>query len=352
MSFDSIIEVLRHSSEAAVLVEEGRVSYANRAAKKLLGEECVTRSAEELLGLPLPEGTALLDAAAHEEPLLLRVSPLDGAQLVFLEPQREAAAAMGGSVLFQLRSKLQTIETAASLLRERLEDQGQTEELEKLAYLTRSGFSLARLTENAALIRATPDQTAPFLELLDLSLLLHAALDAVEEELPALTIHRAIPSDLRLVADAALLRQLLFNLISNAVQHGGATALSVTVVRKPREVLLTVADSGAGIPEERMAEVFNRSRREETLTELARGSGLGLGAARAIAQLHGGRLMLESREGAGTQVRVSLSRTLEPSELNCLRPQGVMAELCTMREVQLGLVDCLPASAFREQFMD
>lgn len=348
--------ILELSAEAAVAVRGGRLVFANREARRLLGDNCVGEQAKALL-LPeyaeLPEGAAVMDTEIGGAAFALRFAPQKDGLLVFLTRQSAPPELLNDAFLFKLRDSLQTLSGAADDLRERTEKLGEAAMLESMAVLTRGLCKLLRQTENAELARSLHTHDQPFRpQELDLSLLCHALLDAVETHLPALRIRREIPSGVYLVADARLLRSLLLNLISNALLHGRAQSLCLTLQSMTRHVLLTLRDDGVGIPEDSFPTVFSRCGAELPLSELQKGCGLGLSAARAIARLHQGTLLIEGQEGAGAVVRVSLSRAIEPSGLRCPRGEKHSAELCTMRELQSGLAECLPVSAFREQYMD
>lgn len=347
---ETLYEVLALTSEAALFIKEGRVDYANAAARRLLGDGCAGCQADSLFRMELSQplsGMSLADTVCNGENLLLRVSPLADGRLVFLEKQEEPPTLFSDGFLFYLRSHLMTLGLAADSIRPRAEDLGDTELLNTLARLTHSYYTLMRLTENAALARREYDPDTPFSTAeLDLSLLCHAVLDAAEEHFPAVAFRREIPSGLRLVADARLLRLLLFNLISNALLHAQPHTVCLSVFEGKERTILSVSDDGCGIPEEELSTVFCRCRQAFRLDSAGQGIGFGLSAARSITQLHGGSLLIESREQVGTTVRAAISRSLQVNSLNCGN------ELCTMRDVLLGLADCLPEDCFRETFMD
>jgi signal transduction histidine kinase len=141
-------------------------------------------------------------------------------------------------------------------------------------------------------------------------------------ELAAATVEAALPTaaaqrielsldvaqDLPLEADAARLRQVLDNLVSNALKFtpsGGSVALSAS--NGGDRICIEVADTGIGIPREEIGQLFSRFYRASTATRRAiPGTGLGLVIARAIVERHGGTISLESREGEGTRVSVTL----------------------------------------------
>jgi len=103
-------------------------------------------------------------------------------------------------------------------------------------------------------------------------------------------------------ADGKRIRQILFNLLSNAIgfsERGGSVVLSAE--RSGSEMVFRVRDNGAGIPPEVLARVFDRF---ETHTRGSdhRGVGLGLSIVRSFVELHGGHVELESSAGQGTTV--------------------------------------------------
>jgi heavy metal sensor kinase len=129
----------------------------------------------------------------------------------------------------------------------------------------------------------------------------------------------ATERDLRLIdesspvevhADADLLAQMLTNLIDNAVAHtpsGGSIAVGCSADEKLAR--LWVADTGSGIPVEHQARVFDRFYRVDPgRSRGLGGAGLGLTITRAIAEAHGGTILLASTPGSGTRVDVALPR--------------------------------------------
>lgn len=105
-------------------------------------------------------------------------------------------------------------------------------------------------------------------------------------------------------ADPVRLRQVLDNLVRNALVHGGGgDAVGISVERAEAAVLITVSDSGRGIPLEDLDRIFDPGVRLDARTP---GSGLGLALTRAFVEAHGGAVAVESREGAGTTFTVSL----------------------------------------------
>lgn len=110
------------------------------------------------------------------------------------------------------------------------------------------------------------------------------------------------------MADPPALRRALGNLIGNAVKYGKAGGyLAVRAEQAGQEVRISVADRGRGIPEEDLPHIFEPFYRGRRLAggSIA-GSGLGLSLVRQIAEAHGGRVTVASREGEGSTFTLHL----------------------------------------------
>lgn len=108
------------------------------------------------------------------------------------------------------------------------------------------------------------------------------------------------------VGDPARLKQVLLNLVQNAV-NAGATHVQVSVQREKQEVRLEVLDDGPGIPPEAIPHLFERFYRVDgARSTRGNGSGLGLSIVRWIVQQHAGTVSVESKLGEGTVFTVLL----------------------------------------------
>lgn len=109
-------------------------------------------------------------------------------------------------------------------------------------------------------------------------------------------------------ADKSKLRQVIYNLIDNAMkytQDGGLITLSVT--REGRDIIFTVTDNGPGIKAENLPHVFERFYRiDKARSRDSGGTGLGLSIVRQIVTLHGGTIRAISEEGRGSKFIVNL----------------------------------------------
>ncbi|MCJ9747823.1 ATP-binding protein [Neorhizobium sp. BETTINA12A] len=119
-----------------------------------------------------------------------------------------------------------------------------------------------------------------------------------------IAIHQRLCDSLHMVADRRALKQVMLNILSNAVKftnHGGRIELRARKLEKG--VLLTIADTGIGIPMDALNKIGQPF--EQVQSQYAKskgGSGLGLAISRSLIGLHGGKMRIRSRVGEGTVV--------------------------------------------------
>ena len=125
----------------------------------------------------------------------------------------------------------------------------------------------------------------------------------------------ATPDELMVMGDREQLRQVLVILLDNAVRYtpsGGR--IHVQAREDGKEAVLTVHDTGIGIPEEALPRVFERFyRADDARNRQSGGVGLGLAIARELVTRHSGRISVTSTEGAGSTFTVRLPRETGPS---------------------------------------
>jgi heavy metal sensor kinase len=147
-------------------------------------------------------------------------------------------------------------------------------------------------------------------ERVDLGELLREVYEQAElmAEAKGLRVSLRTNSDVSVRGDRPRLKQLLLNLVDNAVKYtpaGGAVRL--TVERAERRAEVSVADTGIGIPAEALPHIFARFYRVDKARSLDEaGGGLGLSICQWVARAHGGEITVRSRLGSGSTFIVSL----------------------------------------------
>ncbi len=177
-------------------------------------------------------------------------------------------------------------------------------EAARLQRLVDEQLQLARLDAGALPMRV---------EAIDLAAVVRAAARprAVLAEREGLSLDVQAPSPVPMDGDPERLEQLLLILLDNAARHtpaGGSITVEAHV--EGGDAVMSVADTGEGIPPEAIDSVFDRFYRADAARQRddRQGAGLGLAIARGLAQAHGGDISVVSRPGDGTVFTVRLPR--------------------------------------------
>ncbi|MFV9431934.1 sensor histidine kinase [Rhodococcus aetherivorans] len=190
--------------------------------------------------------------------------------------------------------------TDTGMLMERIE-----REARRMGLLVEDLLMLARLDEQRPLDRSPVD-------------LLAVAADAVHNA-RAVAPERTITLDIidgpgtpEVLGDDARLRQVLSNLVTNALTHTPPDAdVTVRVGTADTDAVLEVADTGPGLDPDDRERVFERFyRADASRTRASGGSGLGLSIVAALVAAHGGKVEVESEKGLGSTFRVRIPRLL------------------------------------------
>jgi heavy metal sensor kinase len=177
------------------------------------------------------------------------------------------------------------------------------EEVDRLTAIVEGLLAISRLEAGETQLSKDP---------VDLSRL---ASTTVEQMVPladekSLTLVCEASPDVMVEANEVRLKQVVVNLLDNAIKYtpeGGRITVRATV--EGAEAVLEVTDNGIGISAEALPHVFKRFyRSEQVQARRARGTGLGLSMVHSILEAHGGRVVVESREGEGSTFRVRLPR--------------------------------------------
>jgi signal transduction histidine kinase len=206
-------------------------------------------------------------------------------------------------VSHDLKSPLATISMTTGLLLDQLAPEQTGEPRRSLQRIQRSAdrmgrlirdlLDLAKLEGGRLSIDPRPQEVAG---------LMNDAVEQVRAEATAKSLHLeqgVSPGAERASCDRERILQVLANLVGNAVKftpERGEVALRSE--RSGPEVIVSVTDSGPGIPSEQQARIFDRYWQAEETAQL--GTGLGLSIAKGLVELHGGRIWVTSQPGHGS----------------------------------------------------
>jgi CheY-like chemotaxis protein len=136
-----------------------------------------------------------------------------------------------------------------------------------------------------------------------------------------------VPDDLpTIIADQTRVRQIILNLISNAAKFTEQGSISLHAAVNPQEVLVSVSDTGIGIPEDKQESVFEEfTQVDASTTRRVGGTGLGLAITRRFVDMHGGRIWVESQLGIGSTFTFTLPLAGPPEKPEVSLPTDLVA---------------------------
>lgn len=222
-------------------------------------------------------------------------------------------------VTHEFRTPLATIRTAASALeryRDRMTPEQFTERTQKIEH------EILRITEMVDSVLTLGQADAGMMtcarEMVDVDALCRQVVAQIEETTSrtATLVVDSLCETPQVAVDPKLVRQILGNLLTNAVKYspaGGTVRCGIEA--DDRELRMRVQDEGIGIPEENQAQLFEAFHRGANVGGIP-GTGLGLVVTKRAVEMHGGSIAVESVVGRGTTVTVRLpaSATAEASE--------------------------------------
>lgn len=350
-------DILSLTSEAAVMVQRGIITYANPAAVNIAGSDIVGKSPRTIFGDEICGSQAtsfVADIPINGTNCIVRISKHDYGTIIFFSPDANCNSILNEPFLCSMRNCLMLVEFSASQISQAAEDRGDEETLSRVRIISQNYYRMSRLISNANFIVNYEAGTIPCaVSPVNISKICRDILEISKIFAPLPKIYSKLSGsngDIVVNADRDLIKKLILNLLSNCLLHAqGLTKVVLYLYDLPDSVIISVSDNGKGIEKDDLITVFERYRYSFDLSTMGKGAGLGLTVVRRIAQLHNGTLLLESRPDQGTSVRVSISKHLSPG-VN-LHASGVGDEV-TSAEVLDGLSDCLSSQYFSEKFMD
>ncbi|WP_437598018.1 sensor histidine kinase [Sorangium sp. So ce590] len=227
---------------------------------------------------------------------------------------RERSAFLAG-LSHELRTPLNAILGFAHVLESEVDGPLSQDAREALSVIRQSGEHLRTLIDDILDLSAL--ETGK-LQLSRRAVNLRVLVDQVMREASAAA--RDKPIQLRATGDHGLLahadprrvRQILTNLVSNAVKFTARGSVSVHIAARGRYAAIVVQDTGPGIPPEETSAVFEEYRQTGDVRARRAGTGLGLSIARRLVLMHGGTIQLDSELGRGSTFTITLPLWVVP----------------------------------------
>jgi len=250
------------------------------------------------------------------------------------------------SVAAQMRNALNDLHLSMTRMApEMLREKDATAD-ENAARADRSYYQLLRLVNSLSMAGWLTDDSPLALQDRDLVELVGNVCDKAGDLAPylGLELHFVCALERHVCAVAPdALEQLLYHLLSNAFKFtsaGGTVTVELQV--KEKQILLSVTDTGCGIPEERMDTLFSAYLQKNKMDPLPHGLGLGLALCQCIARRHGGMMMAQSHVGKGSRFTLSLPNRQLGTGVSDVRFDYSGGFNRTL----MSLADALPSEAF------
>jgi signal transduction histidine kinase len=217
----------------------------------------------------------------------------------------------------QLRTPLTSIVAYSELLLES-PPEDEAERRRFLNVIHEEGTHLSGLVQQLSLLaRFEVQRSVGAVQAVDLAALVQSVVEALrpQADRQAVTLTCAVAPDLpEMAGEAAALRNLVANLVENAIKYNRPQGhVRVMLRNEPPWFILTVSDTGLGIPSEIQSRIFEPFYRQEVAEVQGRpGSGLGLSVVRRAVDWHGGQIVVRSAPGEGSQFTIRLPQMPTP----------------------------------------
>ena len=310
--------LLELNRDPVIAVEDGAISLMNSAARQAFPALRVGDLTAELIpDAVLAERAEFFAGTAAIAGVSCAFTAVRQGETLFLSPEPErkdadSTVAISDGQISGILSAMFNIGLSADRLRAAL-PQESVDMRKYLSVLQRNYYVLLRRLGNLNTLRAlrcgSMELTYRHVDLASLCTDVVSSVNALTGgSFPDVDLICEAP-EIPAYLDAPRVEQLILNLLVNSLLHTPKDGLvRLKINSSGSRVLIAVSDSGSGIPSPLLSGIFGDRRAPETPAELAAepGGGVGLALCRAIAEKHGGTLILESRVGMGTDVRLLL----------------------------------------------
>ncbi len=296
------------------------VVFANPAAVALLGlrtgDDAARTLPEHILDDPAEQFIASHRVGGRSANVSVR--RLEGITVcTWLLPRNDPPCSSHSKALEEMSSSLMAARMAFDALVRRTKAEDDKALGTTVQTLYREYYRLQRVCRHLKLTENILQDTLPLMSgVTDLGTLCRELCDTVGRFFEDRGVSVVFEADFGLhltMADSSLLECMLANILANSLAHcESGDTVRVALTRQGDRFIIAVQDTGSGIPPEKLARIFSGAPASDGADP---GAGQGLLIARGIAERHGGAVILESRPGQGTSVRITIpykqSDTLE-----------------------------------------
>ena len=317
MSFDpkAIAGLFEVSRDAVLGVSQDKILFLNPAAASLFHAAPGDPASQHIPSYILEDPSEQFVASFKHKDRAGYISVSRGADFTLLsvilsEEDTPVPAVLTGAVQ-ELSGALMATRLAADVILKQMDSQNEKLQTHS-AILYQSYYRMKRLCEHIGKADSLHRNTVPFKPcVVAVDRLCAELCDSLCHFLTPMGIsleHVCEPGKYNTLADPALLETMFLNIITNSASHiapGKQALIQFRLSMIGERIMVSIDDNGAGIPAKNLSPLLGHTA-SGNMTDPAAGAGLGLTVSRGIAELHGGALILESREDRGTKLRISL----------------------------------------------
>ena len=347
--------------EAVIAVKNGAIAYFNDTAARLIPNIETLRPENIFPPQFLNHDSKCIVGEAEIEGIhaVVNVSPLDDCSIYsIIAPGSEEhanTANLLSAVSTELKNMLAVLKMATGLLLPYIENIGNPRFNRYTAMINHCYYNMLRLTGNLSDLGGILRDDVPLIRSsFDIVAACRDLIDSVQHFVAETGVELRFKSNeksLIIYADRVKLDKLLLNLLSNSLSYTPAGGiLTLSVISAGDRVVISVSDSGAGIPGDVMSTAWNRYSAPKNMADTETGVGLGLTIVRNIARLHGGSAVLESRPGDGTTVTVSIP--FEKPETEDFKTSIADYESYDMQQLLTELSGVISYEKYTQKYMD
>ncbi len=358
---DGLSNAFGNIAHAVIVEKDGKLAYFNESAARMISNieaatpedvlpaELLAQKAANYIGEAKIAGkTVVVYMTTLDDYRVIRI--IDAAQ----EDQGDWTNIFD-AVSYELNNSLSVLKMSSGLLLPYIENQGDSKLSRYASMIYHCYYNIQRITNNLSdfsdfihsnttLNRSSYDLVASCRALID------SASHLVSDRWVELSF-KSVPDSLIVYADKVRLDKLILNLLSNSLMNAPAgRTVVLSVVSAGNRFILTVSDNGDGIPADIMQTAWCRYRIKRELTDRPNGVGLGMAIIHAIAQQHGGSVVLESSPESGTTVTVSIPMA-EP-EANTFKERIADYDNYQMQQLLTELSGVISSEKYTQKYMD
>lgn len=360
--FNNFLNLLSQSSDAIAVERDNEIIMMNDSAKKVFTHmpKSFPCDISELLPQDLIESEAERCSGYNEiggKPFYISMYRMKDCRVfTFLPEQYDDSADFDylATVNEAIRTPLATLSSAASIMLPIVESSGNETLSRSLAMIFKNYFKLLRISNNIIGFNEMKKRSTKLnlknVDLLSLCRNLVNTVSLLTKERGVRIWFKTTLKSADLYADFDKLEYVLLNLLSNSLNHTGiGDDINVSVSGAGGFYIVTVSDTGTGVPAPALPTIFEPRIKKKDLDDLEPGLGMGLAYSRHIISAHGGSMVLESREGEGTTVRFTLPKT---KDLDKLAESPIRFGEYGIIPVLTELSDILSLDCFEAKYLD